>query len=154
MASPCLLLEKYSHFKNVSRDLGYPLPQSAGVGMCTAFLAATCGLSSQRRLAVSTVPRRPCLHQALNTRNPILTSQHLRACSWQLSTFDSIARICFKPWFASLLLRTRWSQMPFSIPQPCTHRQVPITLGINLAQKPYIVWSLGPKALIYESLDS
>ena len=29
-----------------------------------------------------------------------------------------------------------------------------ITLGIKIAQKPYIVWSLGPKALIYESLDS
>ena len=28
-----------------------------------------------------------------------------------------------------------------------------ITLGIKIAQKPYIVWSLGPKALIYESLD-
>ena len=28
------------------------------------------------------------------------------------------------------------------------------TLGIKIAQKPYIVWSLGPKALIYESLDS
>ena len=27
------------------------------------------------------------------------------------------------------------------------------TLGIKIAQKPYIVWSLGPKALIYESLD-
>ena len=26
-------------------------------------------------------------------------------------------------------------------------------LGIKIAQKPYIVWSLGPKALIYESLD-
>ena len=29
-----------------------------------------------------------------------------------------------------------------------------IALGINIAQKPYIVWSLGPTALIYESLDS
>ena len=29
----------------------------------------------------------------------------------------------------------------------------PITLGIKIAQKPYIVWSLAPKALIYESLD-
>ena len=28
------------------------------------------------------------------------------------------------------------------------------TLGIKTAQKPYIVWSLGPKALIYESLES
>ena len=28
------------------------------------------------------------------------------------------------------------------------------SLGIKTAQKPYIVWSLGPKALIYESLDS
>ena len=28
-----------------------------------------------------------------------------------------------------------------------------LTLGIKIAQKPYIVWSLGPKALIYESLD-
>ena len=27
------------------------------------------------------------------------------------------------------------------------------TLGIKLAQKPYVVWSLGPKALIYEPLD-
>ena len=27
------------------------------------------------------------------------------------------------------------------------------SLGINIAQKPYIVWSLGPKAVIYESLD-
>ena len=26
------------------------------------------------------------------------------------------------------------------------------TLGIKIAQKPDIVWSLGPKALIYESL--
>ena len=25
---------------------------------------------------------------------------------------------------------------------------------MKTAQKPYIVWSLGPKALIYESLDS
>ena len=29
-----------------------------------------------------------------------------------------------------------------------------LTLGIKTAQKPYIIWSLGPKALIYESLDS
>ena len=29
-----------------------------------------------------------------------------------------------------------------------------LTLGIKTAQKPYMVWSLGPKALIYESLDS
>ena len=29
----------------------------------------------------------------------------------------------------------------------------PLTLGITRAQKPYIAWSLGPKALIYESLD-
>ena len=29
----------------------------------------------------------------------------------------------------------------------------PKNLGINIAQKPYIVWSLGPTALIYESLD-
>ena len=29
---------------------------------------------------------------------------------------------------------------------------IDITLGIKIAQKPYIV-SLGPKALIYESLD-
>ena len=29
-----------------------------------------------------------------------------------------------------------------------------LSLGIKTAQKPYIVWSLGPKALIYESLDS
>ena len=28
-----------------------------------------------------------------------------------------------------------------------------LSLGIKTAQKPYIVWSLGPKALIYESLD-
>ena len=28
-----------------------------------------------------------------------------------------------------------------------------VTLEIKIAQKPYIVWSLGPKALIYESLD-
>ena len=27
------------------------------------------------------------------------------------------------------------------------------TLGIKIAQKPYRVWSLGPKALIYESLE-
>ena len=27
------------------------------------------------------------------------------------------------------------------------------TLGSKMAQKPYIVWSLGPKALIYESFD-
>ena len=29
-----------------------------------------------------------------------------------------------------------------------------VTLGIKTAQRPYAVWSLGPKALIYESLDS
>ena len=29
----------------------------------------------------------------------------------------------------------------------------PKPLGIKIAQTPYIVWSLGPKALIYESLD-
>ena len=28
------------------------------------------------------------------------------------------------------------------------------TLGIKTTQKPYIVWSLGPNASIYESLDS
>ena len=28
----------------------------------------------------------------------------------------------------------------------------PEALGIKIAQKPYIVWSLGPKALTYESL--
>ena len=28
-----------------------------------------------------------------------------------------------------------------------------LTLGIKIAQKPYIARSLGPKALIYESLD-
>ena len=28
-----------------------------------------------------------------------------------------------------------------------------VTLGIKMAQKPYVAWSLGPKALIYESLD-
>ena len=27
------------------------------------------------------------------------------------------------------------------------------TLGIKIAQKPYVVWSLGPKALVYESLE-
>ena len=27
------------------------------------------------------------------------------------------------------------------------------SLGIKIVQKPYIVWSLGPKALIYESLE-
>ena len=32
--------------------------------------------------------------------------------------------------------------------------RVPLTLGIKIAQMPYIVWSLGPKALTYESLDS
>ena len=29
-----------------------------------------------------------------------------------------------------------------------------LALGIGIAQKPYAVWSLGTKALIYESLDS
>ena len=29
-----------------------------------------------------------------------------------------------------------------------------LLLGIKIAQEPYIVWSLVPKALIYESLDS
>ena len=29
-----------------------------------------------------------------------------------------------------------------------------LSLGIKTAQKPYIVWSLGPKPSIYESLDS
>ena len=29
----------------------------------------------------------------------------------------------------------------------------PFPLGIKTAQKPYIVWSLAPKGLIYESLD-
>ena len=33
------------------------------------------------------------------------------------------------------------------------HNMDPKTLGIKIAQKPYTVWSLGPKALIYESLD-
>ena len=33
-------------------------------------------------------------------------------------------------------------------------RYAAVTLGIKTAQKPYIVWSLGPKAFIYESLDS
>ena len=28
-----------------------------------------------------------------------------------------------------------------------------LSLGIKIAQKPYTVWSLGPKALLYESLD-
>ena len=28
-----------------------------------------------------------------------------------------------------------------------------LSLGIKIAQKPYIVWSLGPKASIHESLD-
>ena len=28
-----------------------------------------------------------------------------------------------------------------------------VSLGIKIGQKPYIVWSVGPKALIYESLD-
>ena len=38
----------------------------------------------------------------------------------------------------------------------CSDRDArpPLPLGIKTAQKPYIVWSLGPKALIYESLDS
>ena len=35
-----------------------------------------------------------------------------------------------------------------------TQRAQLSSLGINIAQKPYMVWSLGPKALIYESLDS
>ena len=34
------------------------------------------------------------------------------------------------------------------------YRYMDHTLGIKIAQKPYIVWSLGPTALIYESLDS
>ena len=28
-----------------------------------------------------------------------------------------------------------------------------LSLRIKIAQKPYVVWPLGPKALIYESLD-
>ena len=35
-------------------------------------------------------------------------------------------------------------------PKTCSFN---LTLGIKIAQKPYMVWSLGPKALIYESLD-
>ena len=37
---------------------------------------------------------------------------------------------------------------------PFQQNGVLVTLGIKTAQKPYIVWSLGPKALIYESLAS
>ena len=33
------------------------------------------------------------------------------------------------------------------------YQQHGVPLGIKIAQKPYIVWSLVPKALIYESLD-
>ena len=29
----------------------------------------------------------------------------------------------------------------------------PLTLRLKIAQKPHIVWSLGPKALKYESLE-
>ena len=28
-----------------------------------------------------------------------------------------------------------------------------LTLRLKIAQKPYVVWSLGPKALKYESLE-
>ena len=35
----------------------------------------------------------------------------------------------------------------------CSNAFERCSLGIKIAQKPYIVWSLGPKALIYESLE-
>ena len=38
-------------------------------------------------------------------------------------------------------------------PEPAAGKTIILTLGIKIVQKPYIVWSLGPKALIYESLD-
>ena len=39
-----------------------------------------------------------------------------------------------------------------SLMEPAGLRVLP--LGIKTAQKPYMVWSSGPKALIHESLDS
>ena len=36
-----------------------------------------------------------------------------------------------------------------SAEEPCI-----LTLRIKIAQKPYIAWSLSPKALVYESLES
>ena len=54
----------------------------------------------------------------------------------------------------SLSCRTRrgWHLSPKS-QSLSRHASTCHTLGIKIAQKPYIVWSLGPKALIYESLD-
>ena len=33
------------------------------------------------------------------------------------------------------------------------HPRQTLTLRLKMAQKPYIMWSLGPKALTYESLE-
>ena len=57
-----------------------------------------------------------------------------------------------------------WEMMPEPSRVPCSGFQRDfkgdleglmrfITLGINIAPKFYVVWSLGPKALIYESLE-
>ena len=35
----------------------------------------------------------------------------------------------------------------------CRFTVLGLTLRLKRAQKPYIVWSLGPKALVYESLE-
>ena len=42
---------------------------------------------------------------------------------------------------------------PHSQPDNSQLQSIFHTLRIKTAQKPYIVWSLGPKALVYESLD-
>ena len=47
--------------------------------------------------------------------------------------------------------------IPFSIPTisvlPEIHQNHSLTLSINIAQKPYIIGSLGPEALEYESFE-
>ena len=45
------------------------------------------------------------------------------------------------------LLTLAWEEEPIIL-------SLSLPVGIKIAQKSYIVWSLGPKALLYESLDS
>ena len=57
----------------------------------------------------------------------------------RVSYFQAGIVICIETSTGEVLLRL----LPVSL----------LPLGIKIAQKPYIVWSLGPKALIYESLE-
>ena len=50
--------------------------------------------------------------------------------------------------------RVSGEKIPGFLLRSVTSLSYHITLGIKTAQKPYIVWSLGPKALMHESLDS